>query len=159
MFPMFFGVPQFVVRSGLWAQMRPTEQSLYICLLHDSERCSTRELLRTDAQICKLAGLSSRSLCNARKKLQERGLCLCIRNSGNRYTYTLCNPETQQPWLGDPKKRIQYLKKAEQQELARQQDMSPAASQPTVTTHTAVPFDTSLPSRPLESYGVPRIFD
>jgi hypothetical protein len=111
MFDRFFGVPQTVIRSHTWAKMKPTEQSLYICLLHESELYCTRELLRTDAQMHELTELSSRSFCNARKKLQERGLFLCKRGVGNAYTYTLCNPDTGQPWPGDPKRPVAYVKK------------------------------------------------
>ena len=112
MFDKFFGVPHHVIRTGTWSEMKPTEQSLYICLLHESERCCNRQLVRTDAQMQDLTRLSSRSFCNARKKLQERRLVLCERGSGNVYVYRLCNPETGKPWPGDPKRRIPYVKKS-----------------------------------------------
>jgi len=126
MFDKFFGVPQAVIRSGTWAQMKPTEQSLYIGLLHESERYRTRELQRTDAQLCQLTGLSSRSFCNARKKLQEHRLFLYKRGRGNSYIYTLCNPETGQPWPGDPKLRVAYIKKCNQS--AASNGMTPAVN-------------------------------
>jgi hypothetical protein len=113
MFDKFFGMPHYVVRSGIWAAMKPSEQSLYTCLCHDSERYRTRELQRTDAQICELAGLSSRACRDARIKLAERGLVRYKRGSGNVYVYTLCNPETSEPWSGDPKQQIRYIKKSD----------------------------------------------
>jgi hypothetical protein len=113
MFDRYFGIPQHVIRTGLWADMKPSEQSLYVCLLHESERYSTREIQRTDAAFCKLSGLSSRAFCTARKRLQERRLLLCRRGKGNVYIYTICNPESGTPWPGDPKKRIAYRKKHE----------------------------------------------
>jgi predicted DNA-binding transcriptional regulator len=113
MFDKFFGMPNSVIRSGTWAAMKPAEQSLYTCLLHDSERYRTRELQRTDAQICKLAGLSSRACRDARIKLHERGLVRYKRGNGNVYVYTLCNPETGEPWPGDPKQPIRYIKKVD----------------------------------------------
>jgi hypothetical protein len=70
MFDRFFGVPQTVIRSGTWAAMKPTEQSLYIGLLHESERYRTREFLRTDEQLRQLIGLSSRSFC---KEMRDEG--------------------------------------------------------------------------------------
>jgi hypothetical protein len=112
MFAEFFGMPQRVIRSGIWAKMKPSERSLYVCLFHDSERYRTRELQRTDSQICELAGLSSRACRDARIKLAERGLLRYKRGSGNVYVYTLCNPGTGEPWPGDPKKPIRYIKKA-----------------------------------------------
>jgi hypothetical protein len=111
MFDRYFGIPQHVLRSGLWSQMKPSEQGLYVCLMHESERCSTREIQRTDDGLCKLSGLSSRAFCNARKKLQERGLVVCRRGKGNVYVYTICNPETRSPWPGHPKQRIVYRRK------------------------------------------------
>jgi len=112
MFPRFFGVPQKVIREGLWAKMKPSEQSLFVCLLHESERCSTRELARTDAQLYALSGVSPRAFCNARKKLQERGLILYQRGRGNVYIYAICDPEAGLPWPGDPKEPVRYKKKA-----------------------------------------------
>jgi replication initiation and membrane attachment protein DnaB len=109
----YFGVPQQVIRRGTWAKLKPSEQSLYICLLHDSERYSSRELRRTDAQMTELTGVSSRALCDARKKLQEHGLIQYRRSSGNVYVYAICNPETKLPWPGDPKVRAFYVKKGE----------------------------------------------
>jgi hypothetical protein len=32
---------------------------------------------------------------------------------GNAYTYTICNPESGEPWPGDPKKPFAYVKKRE----------------------------------------------
>ena len=102
MFKGFFGVPQFVIRSGLWARMKPSEQSLYIALCHDSERYCTRELRRSDAEMLKLTGLSSRTLCNARKRLPELGLAHYHLQPGGKHVYTLLNPQTGVPWPGAP---------------------------------------------------------
>jgi hypothetical protein len=113
MFAKFFGVPHHVIRSGTWAAMRPTEKSLYVCVLHESERYRTRELQRTDAQLCQLAGLSSRACRDARIKLQERGLIRYKLGRGNVYVYALCNPETGEPWPGDPKQPMPYIKKSD----------------------------------------------
>jgi hypothetical protein len=113
MFDKFFGMPQSVIRSGTWAAMKPAEQSLYTCLLHDSERYRTRDLQRTDAQMYQLAGVSSRACRDARIKLQERGLIRYKRGRGAIYVYSLCNPETGEPWQGDPKRPIRYIKKSD----------------------------------------------
>jgi hypothetical protein len=113
MIDKFFGMPLSVIRSGTWAAMKPAEQSLYTCLFHDSERYRTRELQRTDAQMCELAGISSRSCRDARIKLQERRLVRYKRGARNVYVYTLCNPETGEPWPGDPKQPIRYVKKSD----------------------------------------------
>lgn len=121
MFKEFFGVPQAVIRRGLLPEMKPTELSLYLALLHESERFCTRELKRTDEAIMKIAGPRPRSLCNARKNLQERGLILCVRGPGGVYTYSLCDPDTGCPWPGDPREPIPYVKKSERGTVPRQE--------------------------------------
>jgi hypothetical protein len=113
MIDKFFGMPQSVMRSGTWAAMKPSEQTLYVALLHESERYCTREFQRSDARISDLAGISPRACRDARIKLQERGLICYKRGKGNVYVYTLCNPETRRPWAGDPTQRIRYLKKSD----------------------------------------------
>lgn len=143
MFPKYFGVPHAVIRSGAWAEMKPGEQSLYIALLHESERCRTRELQRTDAEVCKLAGVRPRTLCDARKRLQERLLVLCDRGLGNVYKYTLCDPETGCPWPGNPKEIVRYRRKG-QASPEPQQSIAPD-NEPVRQTDGA--------TRPLESYG------
>src|SRR4051812_19989580 len=115
MIDKFFGLHQSLIRSGVWASMKPSEQSLYVYLMHESERYRTRELSRTDAQASDLTGLSARSLRDARIKLQEHALVKCGRGAGNVYCYTICNPETGQPYEGDPKVPVIYRKKNSQE--------------------------------------------
>ena len=168
MFPRFFGVPQWLFRAGLWPQMKPTEHDLYICLLHESERCTTRELRRTDAQLSDLSGVSSRAFCNARKKLQERGLILYRRGGGNVYIYTICDPETGRAWPGDPKIPVLYKKKGDamNQRNAPQKVVAAAGpkeiKKPTVSfspSRSSVPSPSpTKPSGRLEDYGLPLSF-
>jgi hypothetical protein len=103
----YFGVPCAALRNRIWPRMRPSEKDLYIALLHESERYHSRQLVRTDADLIRLVGGSSRSLRNARPKLQERGLILYERKS-NGYRYTICNPETGRPYPGNPRHVIFY---------------------------------------------------
>src|SRR5207302_956691 len=95
---------------GIWAKLKPVEAKVYAVLWHESERYRTRELFRTDAQVGKLAGVSTRALRDARTKLHERGLVQCSAEPGSAYTYQLCDPATRQPWPGHPKQRITYQK-------------------------------------------------
>ena len=154
MIERYFGIPQYVIRSGLWTQMRPSEWSLYVCLLHESERYSTRKLQKTDATLCKLAGLSSRAFCNARKKLQEYKLVICERGRGNIYSYTICNPETGLPWPGDPKARIPYVKK--QTAGAGPEALRPVPKQE--AREDPITPSCKPESRPIQSYGIPISF-
>jgi hypothetical protein len=112
MFPQFFGVPQEIIRNGLFARMKPGEVNLYVYLAHESERYSSRRIKRTDAQITEGAGVASRTLCNARKKLQEYGLIQVAKADGNKYIYTFCDPMTGLPYSGDPKTPVRYQKKS-----------------------------------------------
>lgn len=148
MFDRYFGVPQSLVRLGTLGQMKPTEVSLYICLLYESERYCTPELQRTDAQLCELGRLSSRACRDARIKLQERGLVRCKRGRGNVYIYTLCNPETSEPWPGDHTHQVRYIKKSDR-------DSSPVA--PVARTSTTLPDRKQ--SAPEDYHGVPLSFN
>jgi hypothetical protein len=129
MIDRYFGLSQHVLRSGLWARMKPGEQNLYVCLMHESERYSTRKLTRTDAALRELTGLSSRTFCNSRKKLREWNLITCTRGQGNVYCYEICNPQTGRPWDGDPKQRVVYQKTPKHAEInGRQQTDLPTQS-------------------------------
>ncbi len=96
----FFGLPQELIRRGIWKQMKPGEIDLYTCLAHRSERNRNRKLMVSDAEVHEEVGTAARTLCNARKKLQERGLIKYERERGGRYTYELCDPSTGRPYPG-----------------------------------------------------------
>lgn len=146
MIPKFFGMPQEVVRLGIWAKLRPTEAKVYVGLWHESERYRTRELLRTDRDLQKLAGVSPRALRDARIKLQERGLVRYSGEPGAPYAYTLCDPATQQPWVGDPKQPIAYRKK---DTTATEFPTSPVALPKSTTPPSSKPS-----TQPLENHGL-----
>lgn len=110
MIERFFGLPQELVRRGIWKQMKPGEHGLYIYLMEQSERLCSRLIRATDSEINEAVGVAPRTLCNARKKLKERGIVLYEAKRGNRYAYTICNLQTGLPYPGDPKKRIEYVK-------------------------------------------------
>lgn len=113
MIDSFFGVHPCLVRSGQWAKMKPGEKDLYLFLMEESERRCTRDLTATDAQITVAVGTASRTLCNARKKLQEYGLIRCNAGHGNRYRYVICDPKTGQPYPGDSRQPIVVPKKSQ----------------------------------------------
>ncbi len=106
MIDRFFGLHQDVVRSGFWKRMLPGEMGLYVFLMHQSERLRTRQLTVRDADIHQNVGVAPRTLCNARKKLQERGLISYRRGHGGQYTYVICDPKTGKPYPGHCKERI-----------------------------------------------------
>lgn len=110
----FFGMPQAFIRSGFCPKMKAGEIRLYLCLMHRSERNSSREVTMTDESVRKDVGAAPRTLCNARKKLQERGLIQCRRIEGNKYMYIICDPDTGKPYPGDPKHPVRYKKQSKQ---------------------------------------------
>ncbi|HEY6351480.1 MAG TPA: hypothetical protein VI636_18915 [Candidatus Angelobacter sp.] len=101
--------------------MKEGEIRLYLCLMHRSERYSSREVTITDDDVRKEVGAASRTLCNARKKLQELGLIQYRKVAGNKYVYVICNPATGKPYPEDPKKPIRYKKREKQEPESRPQ--------------------------------------
>jgi hypothetical protein len=154
MIDSFFGVHPFVLRSGLWLKMRPGEKDLYVYLMEESERRCTREIVATDSQVTQLVGAASRTLCNARKKLQEHGLIQYRSGQGNRYIYQICNPKTGHPYPGEPRNRALFSETGGPPKretlfvhLAEQRRSSPRVM-------TSAPQRESRP----EDHGVPGIF-
>ncbi len=152
MIDSFFGVHPFVVRSGVWGQMKPGEKDLYIYLLEESERRCTRKLVVTDAQIRNGVRTASRTLCNARKKLQERGLISCRPVVGNRYEYVICDPKTGKPYPGLPTDPIVVPK--------RSRSKTSAYTPPPVVAVATERWSQEKASEnePLEKHGVAGIF-
>jgi len=97
----FFGVPQVFVRGGQLRSVRPGAMKLYIALLHEAERYSRLELVRTDKEISELTGLSARCLRDSRTKLQEFGL-IAFRLSHNGTVYSILDPRTAKPFRKKP---------------------------------------------------------
>jgi hypothetical protein len=150
MFRGFFGLHQQVLRSGLWASLRPGEKDLYVYLMEESERFCTLVLKRTDAEIQAAVGTASRTLCNARKRLQEHGLIECRSGDGNKYTYTICDPVTHKPYPGAQRLPFSHAKKRSDGALqihTRERDRMPLASP-----------DRKMTEERLEDHGLPNVF-
>lgn len=158
MIDRFFGVHPEVVRSGLWAKMKPGEKDLYIYLMEQSERHCQRELTRTDQQITQLVGVAGRTLCNARKKLKEDGLIQCKSGSGNKYQYTICDPTTGKPYPGYPKTPAKYQRKADRPKCQRSDAMSAKPPAVEVPELAAFQFQRNE-STGLDQHGLPGVFD
>lgn len=161
MIDSFFGIHPWVVRSGLWAELKPGEVNLYIYLLEESERRCTRRITATDTQIGKAVGTASRTLCNARKKLQEYGLIECERGLGNKYDYTICNPKTGQPYPGNPCEPMVVPKRSKSQvtDSVTATTASPVTVAPAPQPPSVNPQAGNQPrGLPLESHGLPGVF-
>jgi hypothetical protein len=156
MFDSFFGMHPHVIRSGQWRKMKPGEKDLYVYLLEQSERFCTREIKATDGQVTAAVGAASRTLCNARKKLQEYGLIRYKAGQGNRYTYSICNPRTGLPYPGNPRDRVDGTKRDPTKETDQppRSLVSLARKEPQADIHRA----SQDQPRTLESYGLPGVF-
>ena len=156
MIDSFFGVHPYLLRFGLWRKMKPGEKDLYLYLMEESERCCTREIRATDAQVRVAVGAASRTLCNARKKLQEHGLIRYKAGQGNRYIYVICDPKTGLPYPGDPRTPMVVPKRARstETELPRNSVLSSPRREPRLDASKS-PHDEH---KTLESYGLPRVF-
>ena len=156
MIDSFFGIHPWVVRCGLWAKLKPGEVNLYIYLLEESERRCTRQLTVTDGEVS-LVGTAPRTLCNARKKLQEYGLIRYERGQGNKYQYTICDPKKGRPYPEDPRQPMVVPKRSKEGKESAKITSPPAIASPT-------PFPTQsrvavrLTELPLESHGLPGVF-
>lgn len=161
----FFGLQQHVIRSGLFSRLKEGEIRLYVGLMYESERCSTRKLTLTDAQILKMVGVASRTACNARKRLQEFGLIKYELIPGEGYVYTICDSQTQEPYPGNPRQRIQYQKQSKgtpkRTTLAEPPHLveppNPGSSQSSLATEKRVKNKNG--TTPLNEHGLPGVFD
>jgi hypothetical protein len=142
MIPTFFGIHPHVIRSGLWARMKPGEKDLYIALMEISERWCTREIRATDAEIAEAVGVEPRTLCNARKKLCEYGLVRCGDLTRAGHLYIICKPESGLPYPGDPKTPIKYQRKASESNGAERP--RPVQTDPETTLKSAKPYGMKL---------------
>ena len=114
MIDRFFGVHPDVLRNGTWARLRPSAQSLYIVVMHESERRSSHAVRCTDARLLELGGIAPRSACDARKQCKEEGILAYRRTDGNVYEYTILDPTTRSPYaVSTPKIRAKYVRLAD----------------------------------------------
>jgi hypothetical protein len=155
-----FHVPWGPFRSGLILKMKPAQLNLWLVLLHEVERYSTRELTRSDRQLGLLVKISQRSLRDARIKLSEYGLIRYERTSGAACRYTICDPRTGLPFPGKPREKRAPVNAGNSETSARPALGNPAA--PTETGQSKAPAPECQPenstsqSQPNEAvFGVP----
>lgn len=156
MIDSFFGVHPYLLRSGIWRRMKPGEKDLYLYLMEESERRCTREIMATDAQVTIAVGAASRTLCNARKTLQERGLIQHTSGQGNKYTYVICDPKTGRPYPGDPRVPLVVPRR----NRSTQKEPQPQIAYPrrVVGTNFAAVKSSQAPRTALEQHGLPGLF-
>jgi hypothetical protein len=158
MIDSFFGVHPCLVRSGQWAKMKPGEKDLYLFLMEESERRCTRDLTATDVQITVAVGTASRTLCNARKKLQEYGLIRYNAGHGNRYRYVICDPKTGEPYPGDPRQPLVVPKRKAQATSRPQPDVADTSPHSLVASRLESASPSDQQKLPIRTDGVSGIF-
>jgi hypothetical protein len=158
MIDSFFGVHPHLLRSGLWTKMKPGEKNLYLFLMEESERRCTRELTATDAQITVAVGTASRTLCNARKKLQEHGLIRYKAGHGNRYRYVICDPKTGEPYPGDPRQPLVVPKRKAQATSRPKPDVADTSPHSLVASRLESTSPSDQQKLPIRTDGVSGIF-
>lgn len=124
----YFGMPQELVRSRIWRKMKPGEKDLYVCLVHRSERYTTRTMTVSDAEVTEEVGAAPRTCCNARKKLRELGLITYKREEGSAYSYELCDPTTGKPYPGPTK--VPVIPPKQRKSIITEQTTSPQVHPP-----------------------------
>lgn len=107
----FFGLPQSLIRNGLFKNLSKPASDLIVGLWHESERYSTRKFTRTTREMIELIGGSRNSHAKARAELIRAGLVVVEPKGIDGFEYHLCNPETGEPWPLPPKVPVPYRRK------------------------------------------------
>jgi hypothetical protein len=111
MFLRFFGIPQTVIRLGKIKGLSGVAVKVYVALMHESERNSSRELVRTVTQLRSLVGGSRNSHAKARTELIEAGLVKAEPYGPEGFVFSLCDPETGKPLPLHPTEKVIYVRK------------------------------------------------
>jgi hypothetical protein len=93
----YFKMPNKFFGSGT-AQIIGPSASLLFTALHEHANREGKNIFKTsDKALASETALSTRTICDARKKLVEKQLITCSRNSGQSFIYTLSSLKLQ--WL------------------------------------------------------------
>ncbi len=82
-------IPNRFFGSGTAANLGCSASLVYLALLEHANRNSSNTFKASDRAIASETGLGTRTICNARKRLSERGLISISRPEGQSYTYTV----------------------------------------------------------------------
>jgi hypothetical protein len=146
MIPRYAGIPLEFYDSPKCIEMSHATARFYGFIFWMSHRCSSLQFDVADKDVVERTKLSPRTLADARKDLSERGLILYVRQQRG-YRYIICDPNTSQPFPGDPKEQLLHPRKRKPVEQSSEESDKPPtpkpAPQPVVkaTVHT-------LPLRP-----------
>ncbi len=88
----FTKIPYRLFSSGTAAILKPSATLLYVALCDHANRNRSNTFKASDRALESDTALATRTICNARKKLLEKGLITCTRSEGQSYVYTLSVP-------------------------------------------------------------------
>jgi hypothetical protein len=90
----YFQVPQFVMESPIWRELKPVSQSLYIYLLFVAQRNTSPFVTLTAGELRDNVGLSARSVSTARKELNDKNLVRNRDKHKDGFEYEIVDPST-----------------------------------------------------------------
>jgi len=85
----FTMIPRMFFGSGTAASLGPPATVLFLALCEHANRKGENTFKVSDNSLAADSSYSPRTICDARKLLQERGLITCSRADGASYVYTL----------------------------------------------------------------------
>lgn len=88
----FTKIPYRLFGSGTARILKPSATLLYVALCDHANRHGSNTFKASDRALESDTALSTRTICNARKRLLEKGLITCTRAEGQSYVYTLPVP-------------------------------------------------------------------
>jgi len=75
--------------GGKAATLAPPAALLFLALCEHANRNNSNTFKASDNALAADTGYGTRTICDARKRLEERGMISCSRQEGQSYTYTL----------------------------------------------------------------------
>jgi hypothetical protein len=88
----FTKIPNRLFGSGTARNLKPSATLLYVALCDHANRNGSNTFKASDRALESDTTLSTRTICDARKRLREKGLITCTRAEGQSYVYTLPVP-------------------------------------------------------------------
>jgi hypothetical protein len=88
----FAKIPNRLFGSGTARDLKPSPTLIYVALCDHANRNSSKTFKASDKALASDTALSPRTICDARKRLIEKGLITCTRAEGQSYVYTLTVP-------------------------------------------------------------------
>jgi hypothetical protein len=88
----FTKIPNRLFGSGMARNLKSSATLLYVALCDHANRHGMNTFKASDRALESDTALSTRTICEARKRLRENGLITCTREDGETYVYTLPVP-------------------------------------------------------------------